>query len=118
MWLLMATPGGDAVKLYPKKHGLHRLYDHDRQYATADVMVFFHPLHTTSDTRGAYRIDGIPVGKVKVNTTHPHVGNDATVEVDVKPGVVHRVDLNLVHKLPADAAAKPVDAGGYHPAVH
>jgi hypothetical protein len=109
--LMMATPGGDAVKLYPKRPGRFLLIDHDRHYATADVYVFHHPLHTTSDIRGMYRIDGVPVGKVKVNTSHPHIDGETSVEVDVKQGVVHRVDLNLVHKPPSDAGAPTTDAG-------
>lgn len=115
--MMMATPGGDPVKLYPKKPGRYLLVDHDRKYATVDVFVFLQPLHTTSDLKGTYRIDGVPVGKVKVNTTHPAIdGVDAAVEVDVKAGVVHRVDLTLAHKPPPPA--KAVDAGGNYPRLH
>jgi hypothetical protein len=117
--MMMATPGGDPVKLYPKKPGRYLLVDHDRKYATADVFAFLHPLHTTSDLQGNYRIDGVPVGKVKVNAMHPRIdGVDTAVEVDVKQGVVHRVDLTLVYKAPPRDAAKAADAGDYHPPLH
>lgn len=105
--MMMATPNGDPVRLYPKKPGRYVLGDRERRYAEADLFVFLHPLHTSSNLEGKYRIDGVPVGKVKVNTTHPQIdGAEASVEVDVKEGVVHRVDLQIVHKLPP-----PKDAG-------
>jgi hypothetical protein len=116
----MAPPNGDPVRLYPKKPGRYRLVDHDRKYADADVYVFLHPLHTSSDLKGYYRIDGVPVGKIKVNTTHPQIADsEASVEVDVKEGVVHRVDLQLVHKAPArpDTGASG-DAGPWVPPLH
>lgn len=117
--MMMAPPGGDPVKLYPKAPGRLLLTDHDRKYATVDVFVLAHPLHTTSALQGTYRIDGIPVGKVKVNTTHPQIDNsDAAIEVEIQPGVVHKVDLTL-RNAPApheDAGAR--DANADYPSVH
>lgn len=114
--MMMAPPNGDPVKLYPKKPGRFLLGDRERRYAEADVFVFLHPLHASTNLEGKYRIDGVPVGKVKVNTTHPQIdGAEASVEVDVKEGVVHRVDLQIVHKAPP-----PKDAGppGSDPRVY
>ena len=72
-----------------------------RYAAVADLFVMQYPLHTTSRREGAYRIDGVPVGKVTVNTSHPRIPNaESSVEVDVLRGVVHRVDLTLEHKAP------------------
>lgn len=108
---MMATPGGDPVKLYPKHPGHFHLIDHDRKYAVDDVYVFRHSLHTTSKVGGTYRIDGVPLGKVTVNTSHPSIpGSEASRQLDLKEGVVERVDLELVYKPPPDAGA-PVDAG-------
>ncbi|MDF2696276.1 MAG: hypothetical protein K0S65_4659, partial [Labilithrix sp.] len=61
------------------------------------------------------RIDGIPVGKVTVNTSHPKIPGSETdpkgkKEVEIKDGVVVRVDLELVYHGPPDAGP-PVDAG-------
>lgn len=106
----MATPGGDPVKLTPKRPGYYRIADYDRKYAFVELYAFLHPLHTTSSTGGTYRIDGVPVGKVKVNTSHPRLGGEASVEVDIKAGVVQRVDLTLDHK-PALPAASGRDGG-------
>jgi hypothetical protein len=119
--MMMASPGGDPVKLYPRNPGRFVVSDHDRRYANIDLFVMLHPLHTTSAVNGAYRIDGIPVGKVKVNTTHPTIDNsDAAQEVEIQPGVIAKVDLTLKHTArpaaPPDAGTKP--DGGYSPPIH
>ena len=108
--MMMAPPRGDAVKLYPKKPGHYQLLDHDRSYANDDLYVFLHPLHTSSKVGGSYRIDGVPVGKLKVNTSHPRIPQaGSSKDVDVKEGVVTRIDLELVYHAPD--AGPPVDAG-------
>jgi hypothetical protein len=114
MVLMMATPGGDPAKIYPKKPGHYLLSDRDRKYAVVDVYAFLHPLHTASSITGVYRIDGVPVGKLKVSSTHPQIDSNAEADVTVAAGVVHKVDLVLknVNKdagPPAapDAAAAP-----------
>lgn len=107
----MATPNGDPVKLYPRKPGRYRLIDHDRKFAVSDLYTFLHPLHTSSALQGTYRIDGIPVGKVVVNSTHPRIANsEASKEIEIREGVVARVDLTLEHKKTESPAPSP-DAG-------
>jgi hypothetical protein len=95
MVLMMATPGGDPAKIYPKKPGHYLLSDRDRKYAVVDVYAFLHPLHTASSITGFYRIDGVPVGKLKVSSTHPQIDSNAEADVNVAAGVVHKVDLVL-----------------------
>lgn len=117
--LMMAPPGGDAVKLYPKVAGHYHLIDHDRKWAVDDLYVFLHPLHTSSAVEGHYRIDGVPVGKVTVNTSHPRIQKTpsagpqdlvtASTDVEIKAGVVSQIDLTLVYKAPP--APPSVDAG-------
>lgn len=115
MVLMMATPNGDPAKIYPKKPGHFLLTDRDRKYAVVDVYAFLHPLHTASATNGYYRIDGVPVGKVKVSTTHPQIDSTAEQEITVSPGVVHKVDL-LLKNVNRDAGV-PKDAGGDAPSA-
>lgn len=107
--MMMAVPGGDPVKIYPKKPGHYLLLDHDRRYVDVDVYAFLHPLHTASDLAGHYRIDGVPVGKVTVNTTHPRFTGEAAKEIEVRPGLVQTVDL-VLHHVQRDAAA-PAPSG-------
>ncbi|MDB4934869.1 MAG: hypothetical protein JWP87_1841 [Labilithrix sp.] len=109
--LMMATPNGDPTKIYPKKPGHFLLLDRDRKYVSVDVYAFLHPLHTASSTTGYYRIDGLPVGKVKVSTTHSQIDSTAEVELNVLEGVVHKVDLQLKN-VNKEAGARASDAGG------
>jgi len=110
MVLMMATPNGDPAKIYPKKPGHYLLLDRDRKYVVVDVYAFLHPLHASSDALGHYRIDGVPVGKLKVSTLHPHIsGATAEAEVEVRAGVVAKVDLSL--KNVNKDAGGPLEAG-------
>lgn len=104
----MATPGGDAVILYPKEPGHYHLVDHDRKWVSDDLYAFLHPLHTSSRIDGTYRIDGVPVGKVTVHTSHPRIKDaEASKEVEVQAGVVTKVDLTIAHEPPPGAGAPP-----------
>jgi len=109
--LMMATPGGDAVRIYPKTPGHHLLVDRDRKYAVVDVWAFLHPLHASSALTGYYRIDGLPVGKVKVSSTHPNIDGNAEADLTVVAGVVHKVDL-VIKNVNRDAGGNASDAGG------
>ena len=80
--------------------------DRDRKYAVVDVYAFLHPLHTASALTGYYRIDGVPVGKLKVSSTHPHIDSNAEADVTVAAGVVHKVDL-VLKNVNKDAGAPP-----------
>lgn len=113
--LRMATPKGDPVRIYPKKPGHYILSDRDRRYAEVDVYAFLHPLHDVTSIQGKYRIDGVPVGKVKVNARHPRIDDEKTVELEVKPGVVHKVDFVIDHA--SIDAGKTYDAGSAYPGL-
>jgi hypothetical protein len=98
---VMVTPpkeNGEPVKLYPDKAGYFTLIDRLEPYVREDLYVFRHPLHAVTDGAGHYRIDGVPVGKLKVGVHHPTVDADAESAVDVVAGVVEKVDLTLTYK--------------------
>jgi hypothetical protein len=113
--LMMATPGGDPAKIYPKKPGHFLLTDRDRKYAVVDVYAFLHPLHTATSVTGFYRIDGVPVGKLKVSSTHAHIESNAEADVTVVAGVVHKVDLVLKNVNVEAGAPPPPDAAAAPP---
>ncbi len=118
--LMMATPKGDPAKIYPKKPGHYLLMDRDRKYVVVDVYAFLHPLHASSNLLGHYRIDNVPVGKLKVSTLHPHIGDaTAEVEVEVQAGVVAKVDLNLknVNKDAGGPLEAGADSGVFYPVL-
>jgi hypothetical protein len=113
--MMMATPGGDPAKIYPKKPGHYLLSDRDRKYAVVDVYAFLHPLHTASSVTGFYRIDGVPVGKLKVSSTHPQIDSNAEADVTIAAGVVHKVDLVLKNVNKEAGAPPPPDAAAAPP---
>jgi len=114
--VMMAVPGGEAIKLTPRKVGYHRIVDHDRAFAVTELYVFRHALHTVSAADGTYRIDGVPVGKVTINTMHPSIdGAEASKEIEIRPNVIARVDLELANKAPSPAT-KP-DGGTRSPSL-
>ena len=113
--IMMAPPRAkDPVRLYPKKPGIYRLVDHDRKYAVADLYVLLQPLHGTTDPDGHYRIDGLPVGKLKVNARHPTFEDETAQDIDVQANVVVKADL-VLHYEPKDGGAADEDAGTYRP---
>lgn len=96
---------GDPVKLTPSKPGHFTLVDRMGMYVRTDVWVLLHPLHAVSDQAGRFRIDGIPVGAVTLSSRHSGIGKNAQKKVDVRAGVVTRVDLEIEYR------ARPHDAG-------
>lgn len=107
--VMMAPPGAtDPVRLYPRKPGRYRLADKmsGDDFITADVFTLLHPLHDVTTIEGRYRIDGVPVGKLKVGARIVPVSAEAMADVDVRDGVVTRADLVIAYK-----AAPAVDAG-------
>ncbi|HEY3815607.1 MAG TPA: carboxypeptidase-like regulatory domain-containing protein [Polyangiaceae bacterium] len=95
--VMVAPPreNGEPVKLYPDKAGHFLLTDHMEPYVREDLYVFRHPLHAVTDLAGHYRIDGVPVGKLKVGVHHPTIDADAESPVEVTAGAVQKVDLAL-----------------------
>lgn len=116
MVLMMAAPKGDPVKVYPKKPGHYLLLDRDRQYAIVDVYAFLHPLHAATSTTGSFRIDGVPVGKVKVSSMHPQVSGTDEKEIVVAAGGVTKVSLTLQNTI-RDAGPLLEEDAGYHPTL-
>jgi hypothetical protein len=108
--VMIAPPGlnGEPVKVYPPHTGWFRLSDQIQPFVRENVYVLRQPLHAVSDTRGHYRIDGVPVGKLKVSALLPATNSEAAKDVDVRPNVIERVDLTLKYE-PRDAgpAAPP-----------
>jgi hypothetical protein len=110
--VMIAPPGrnGDPVKLYPPKAGHYLLLDTMQSFVRQDLFVYRQPLHAVTDLAGHYRIDGVPVGKLRVGATLPIIDANADAEVEVRPNVVEHVDLTLTYR-----PSEPVlDAGRQH----
>jgi hypothetical protein len=112
--LMVAVPRApDPIALYPKRPGRFGLTDHlGHAFMLNEVYVLLHPLHAVSDAHGHYRIDGVPVGKLTVNATHPAFSSEANQPIEIVAGVVTRADLLLTPKkrdagAPASSAPPP-----------
>jgi hypothetical protein len=119
--LMIAAPHTpDPVHLYPPKPGWYALVDRMKHtYAKTDVYVLLQPLHSVSDLAGHYRVDGVPVGKLKVGAHVAAIG-DAMVDVEVLAGVVKTADIVLRYapKAPdAGPSASPRTDGGRPPEI-
>jgi hypothetical protein len=107
--LMMATSKGDPVLLYPPHPGYFTLVDKEKhEWAQADVYALLHPLHAVSDEAGHYRIDGIPVGKLKVNARLRVLQRETSADVEILANVVQKADL-VLHYTPG--AQTTGDAG-------
>ena len=93
---MVAVPKGDPVKLYPHRVGQYDLVDNmNRRWMSADVFALKYATHDVTGFDGRYRIEGIPVGEVKVHAMQPQVNLTAHEKVTVKEGETVKVDFVL-----------------------
>jgi hypothetical protein len=108
--LMVVNSHTDSVKLYPPHPGYFTLVDTTlaHSYASVDVYAMLQPLHAVSGVDGHYRIDGVPVGKMKVNAHLAAIQRDASADIEVTKGAVQHADL-VLHYVPA--LSGPPDGG-------
>lgn len=103
---------GDPVKLMPTKPGHYLIVDQLQPFVRVDLYVLLQPLHTVTDLSGHYRIEGVPVGKLKVAAELGAIKARAVADVDVRANVVSTVDLDLTYapkeSAPAASASERV----------
>jgi hypothetical protein len=106
--IMIAPPEehGGPVKVYPPHTGRFALIDTIQPFIRGDVFVLRQPLHAVSDVHGHYRIDGVPIGKLKVSALSPAINAGADADVDVRANVVEKVNLSVTYA-PGDAGAGP-----------
>jgi hypothetical protein len=85
--ILVAVPGGDAVRLYPHAQGRYLIRDQlPKPFMSTEVFVLAYSTHDVTGLDGQYEIKGIPVGKARVNALLPAIGKTIGQEVEIKPG--------------------------------
>lgn len=95
---------GSPIKLYPLDIGRFLMVDEmNRPWMKADIYVLKYSTTTISGLDGKYRIDRLPVGKVKVSAMLPAADLTRTVEATVQEGQAATVDFVLEYKRPAPA---------------
>lgn len=96
---MVAVPRGDAVKLYPTEVGRYILSDGmARKWMHADVFVLKYPTHDVTGLDGKFRIENVPVGKVRVTAYLPAIDESVDTEVEVKEGEPTVVELTLKYE--------------------
>ena len=113
--LRVVPPNGQSVFLELKRPGSFLIGDGmGNAWMSFNVFVVGYPLHAVTAPSGYFRIDGVPIGSLTVHARHPAIDAEATRAVEVRAGVIERVDLAIEHRIRsakvADAGAK--DAGG------
>jgi hypothetical protein len=89
--IMVALPKGSPVKIYPtistKGQVTHyMLRDQLQSGLVADVLVVNYATHDVTGLDGKYEIKGIPVGKVRVDTSLWILGKSEGKEVEIKEG--------------------------------
>lgn len=96
---LVAVPKGDPVRLYPTEVGRYVLADGmARRWMHADVFVLKYPTHDVTGLDGKFRIENVPVGKVRVTAYLPAIDVSVDREVEVKEGEPTVVELTLKYE--------------------
>jgi hypothetical protein len=88
---------GDPAKVYPPRGGHFVMHDRLEPFVREDVWVLRHPLHAVTDLAGHFRIDGVPIGKINVNSELVPIESKTTVEAEVHENVVENVELVLTY---------------------
>jgi hypothetical protein len=109
--VMVAPPkgSGEPIKIYPQRAGHFIMTDRLVSYVHEDLYVFRHPLHAVTDRNGHFRIDGVPVGSLKLGVAHPGANTQAEVPVDIKADTVSKTDVKVTYK-PASSSAKPASS--------
>jgi hypothetical protein len=95
---------GGPVKLYPLDIGRYLMVDEmNRAWMKADIFVLKYSTTTISGLDGKYRIDKLPVGKLKVSAMLSAADLTKTVETKVEEGKTTTVDFVLEYKKPPPA---------------
>jgi hypothetical protein len=102
--IMVAVPGGDAVKLFPDRVGQYELVDRSQNYARADVFVLKYPTTAVTGIDGKFTISAIPVGEVTVSALLPATGQTAQKRVTIVAGETVNVDFELPWKAESSPA--------------
>lgn len=102
--VMVASPGGDPVKLYPPEPGHYLLRDQlPNPHMVADVFVLAYATHDVTGLDGRFEIKGVPVGNAKISAYLPAINKTVERAINVVEGV-NSMNLALAFDLKADTA--------------
>lgn len=91
-------PPGKTRSTTFNKPGMARILCNAHPTMEAFIVVKEHPFFSSADQSGNYRLDGVPLGKYRIQVWHPQLGtSEAGVEV-VRAGEVLDVNFDLKKK--------------------
>ncbi len=107
--VMVAVPGGDAVKLYPDKPGRFAMTDAIHAAMFADVFVLKYRTAAVTRTDGRFEIRDVPVGDLDINALLPMTMETVKSKVKVEAGKTTEVELEIKASA-KDAGAAPAPA--------
>lgn len=84
--LRVAMPGGNPVPVFPPSPGHFLLVDETREYMRSQVFVLNYPTVDVTGLDGAFEIQGIPAGDVKVTAYSPALSKVSEQRVKIQAG--------------------------------
>jgi plastocyanin len=91
-------PPGKTGSTTFEKPGVVRILCNAHPNMEAFIVVKEHPFFSSADKGGNYRLDGVPLGKYRIQVWHPQLGStDAGVEL-VRAGEVLELNFDLKKK--------------------
>ena len=88
-------PPGNARRVTFDKPGEVRVLCNVHPVMEGFIVVKEHPYFSATDPRGNYRINNVPLGKVRVRVWHPQLGTQETEVSLVRPGEVLDINFDL-----------------------
>lgn len=80
------------------KPGVDRILCNAHPNMEAFIVVKEHPFFSSADKGGNYRLDGVPLGKYRIQVWHPELGSTETGVELVRPGEVLDINFDLKKK--------------------
>ncbi|HVY45507.1 MAG TPA: hypothetical protein VHB21_06485 [Minicystis sp.] len=101
--IMVAIPNGAPVKLYPEEPGHYLVRDElPKPFLKADVFVLKYATHDVTGLDGRFKIEGVPVGKVRVDAFLPALKKSVGKELEVHEGD-NTLDFELTFDAKQDA---------------
>ena len=91
-------PPGKTGSTTFDKPGVVRILCNAHPNMEAFIVVKEHPFFSSADKGGNYRLDGVPLGKYRIQVWHPELGTTETAVELVRAGEVLDVNFDLKKK--------------------
>ena len=92
------APPGATLRIRPRKPGAYELADAmGHVWMHANVFVAMSSLHAVTDELGHFRIEGVPVGTLRLSAVHPALKSEAATTVEIRQGETTTAELTLTN---------------------